>query len=86
MERKIGSHYRVNVAFLSWTKANIGKTLGDAIEAWKMIIETKKNHTGEKEIGSQFEYNTYIRDFLKDNPELSREVAIKYWKIKREKR
>lgn len=36
-----------------------------------------------KEIAPQFEYNTYIRDFLADNPEASRTDAIKCWNIKR---
>jgi len=39
-----------------------------------------------KEIAPQFEYNTYIRDFLKDNPNKSKKEAIENWKIKRAKR
>ncbi len=35
-----------------------------------------------KEIAPQFEYNKYIRDFMKANPNMTRKDAITYWKLK----
>ena len=45
-------------------------------------------HSGEKkngktEISAQFEYNTYIRDFLTENHGRSLEDAIACWKYKK---
>ena len=63
--------------------SNVGKTLEDAILEWEKIKLGSKNNIEPKEIAPQFEYNRYIRDFLKDNPEENRSVAIKYWKVKK---
>lgn len=52
-----------NVAFQKWLKSNAGKTYKDAVDAYYAIFEEKKN--GKTKIDKQFEYNTYIRDFLK---------------------
>lgn len=45
------------------------------------ILEDKKKN--KKIIDKQFEYNTYIRDFFKDNKDKSLEQAIKCWKYKK---
>lgn len=84
-EKAIGRHFKFNVEFMNWMKSSAGKTLGDSVKKWKKIIEKKKESTYKTEIAPQFEYNTYIRDFLADNPQLSTKDAIESWKIKREK-
>ncbi len=81
----IGSHFKFNVEFMNWMKANRGKTLADAIDKWNEISLQKKDKSYKTEILPQFEYNTYIRDFLTDNPHLTLSHAIKCWKIKRQK-
>ncbi|MGB0863720.1 MAG: hypothetical protein ACPGXZ_12435, partial [Saprospiraceae bacterium] len=63
-------------------KLNHGKTLEDALEEWSRIKIEKKN-IKVKNIEPQFEYNTYLRDFMADNPNLKRDLGIKLWKIKR---
>ena len=85
-QAEIGTTFKFNIRFMNWMKSNHGKTLNDAIIAWKTIKEAAKNNKGEKTIAPQFEYNTYIRDFLKDNPDKSRSTAIELWKIKRSRR
>lgn len=40
----------------------MGKTYKEAITAYYQILEDKKK--GKTKIDKQFEYNTYIRDFL----------------------
>ncbi len=55
--------------------------MNDAVAAYLVIMEEKKR--GKSEIGSQFEYNTYIRDFFADNPGLALNEAIKCWKYKK---
>ena len=66
---------------LRWLKANGGKTYADAIEAYRLIIEEKKH--SKTSIDSQFEYNTYIRDFFADNKGSSLGDAIRCWKYKK---
>jgi hypothetical protein len=63
---KIGKGFSFNVPFQKWLKASAGKTYGGAVRAYDRILEEKKQC--QTEIGSQFEHNTYIRDFFADNP------------------
>ena len=78
---KIGNGFSFNVLFQKWLKANAGKTYGDAIRAYYRILEEKKQT--KTEIGKQFEYNTYIRDFFADNPGKSLHDAIVCWNYKK---
>lgn len=78
---KIGKRFSFHVPFQKWLKANAGKTYGDAIRAYEQILEEKKQT--KTEIGGQFEYNTYIRDFFADNPEKSLHDAIVCWNYKK---
>lgn len=82
----IGKHFRFNTAFMNWMKQNAGRTLADAVAAWKEIDALKKNAVAEKDIPPQFEYNTYIRDFFKNNPGLSLADAQKCWIQKKQLR
>lgn len=80
----IGESFSFNVAFQKWLKANAGMTYRDAITAYYQILEEKK--MGKTTIDSQFEYNTYIRDFFEDNQGKSLSDAIKCWKYKKQMR
>lgn len=84
--KEIGKHFKFNVLFMNWMKANVGKTLKDAIAKWNRIYLIKNDKKYESEIDPQFEYNTYMRDFLKDNPELTTNDARKFWMLKRNTR
>lgn len=77
----IGNNFSFNVAFQKWLKSNSGKTYQDSINAYYQILENKKKN--KTVIDKQFEYNTYIRDFFKDNKDKSLEQAIKCWKYKK---
>jgi len=78
---KIGKRFSFHVLFQKWLKANAEKTYGDAILAYDRLLEEKKRH--KPEIGGQFEYNTYIRDFFADNPGKSLRDAIVCWNYKK---
>lgn len=78
---KIGKSFSFNVLFQKWLKANTGKTYGDAIRAYYRILEEKKQR--KTEIGGQFEYNTYIRDFFADNPGKNLHDVIVCWNHKK---
>ncbi len=64
-------------------KANVGATLADAIDQWKRLKQEAKTTKAKKVIAPQFKYNTYLRDFLSDNPNANRDVGIALWKIKK---
>ena len=82
-KREIGNSFHFTVTFMDWIKQNYGKTLSDAVEEWNRIEQLKKDPTFKTEIAPQFEYNQYMRAFLKDNPTLSAKDAMHYWKLKR---
>lgn len=82
-KNELGANFRFNVKLMNWMKTNLGKTLKDAIEARERINIERKNSTKPKDIAPQFEYNTYLRDFLADNPTKKRDIGIKLWKIKK---
>ncbi|MBP3922430.1 MAG: SAP domain-containing protein [Ruminiclostridium sp.] len=80
-KERIGKSFSFNVAFQKWLKANAGKTYGDAVNAYYVILEEKKK--SKTTIDKQFEYNTYIRDFFSDNKGRTLEEAIICWKYKK---
>lgn len=80
---QIGEHFKFNTEFMNWMKANAGKNLSDAAEAWNQIRLKQKSPDYTPEIAPQFEYNKYIRDLLTDNPGLTIKEAIACWKEKR---
>lgn len=81
--KEIGTHFKYNVQFMNWMTENKGRKIyKEAIEIWHKTVSEKKS--GKKNnIGAQFEYNQYTRDFFEDNPRLSREDCIKCWKYKK---
>ena len=79
--KHIGNSFTFNVTFQKWLRSNAGKTYGDAIEAYREIMRSKKQT--ETKIDSQFEYNAYIRDFFADNKGKTLKDAIKCWKYKK---
>lgn len=85
-ETNIGSHFKFNVVFMNWIKANPGKTLEDAIFQFEKIKQSRRQNPSQKNIDPQFEYNTYLRDFLAQNPELGREIGIQLWMLKKTRR
>jgi len=83
----IGKQFHYTAHLLDYFKHNVGiKTYSDLIDEWYKEQALRKDSNFVKEIAPQFEYNTYIRDFLKDNPNKSKKEAIEYWKIKKSKR
>jgi hypothetical protein len=80
-EEKIGKSFSFNVAFLKWLRSNAEKSCGDAILAYRRILDEKTERKAP--IGEQFEYNTYIRDFFADNSGKSLADAIVCWRYKK---
>lgn len=66
----------------NFIKDNVGRTYSDVVKAWYEEEARTKDPTYKKEIGTQFEYNQFTRDFFSDpkNKGKSREDAIQAWK------
>ena len=82
-KKVIDEKFKYNVIFCKWMNENKGKkTYQNAIEVYNKILLDKKS--GKKfEIGKQFQYNQYTRDFFEDNLKLSRKDCIKCWNYKK---
>jgi len=84
-QEKIGAGFRFVVPFQRWLKANAGRTYGEAIEAYREIMRKKSRGDVTEEIGPQFEYNRYVRDFFADNRgQYELQEAVMCWKYKRD--
>ena len=83
MKRHVGQSFRFNIGFMDWMKHNNGKTLGNAVAAWRQLEERKKDKDFETEIPPHNEYNQYMRDFFVDNPNGKMVEARACWQKKR---
>ncbi len=78
-EKEIGTGFKFKVKFQKWLKSNPDKTYREAVNAYFEI----QNSNEKTEIGKQFQYNQYIRDFFEDNEGKSLDDAIRCWKYKK---
>ena len=78
-QKEIGNGFKFKVKFQKWLKENPDKTYQDAINAYFELQNSKE----KTEIGKQFQYNQYIRDFFEDNGGKSLDDAIMCWKYKK---
>lgn len=84
-EEVIGIHFHFSTAFQQFFKDNVGKTFGDAVKYWYELEERAKR--GEKKaIGSQFEYNRFIREYHEQNPDATHAAVVAAWKVYRSQR
>jgi len=84
LQLAIGKRFHFTVYLLEYFKKNTGKrTYGDLIKQWYKEQAKRENLHFKTKIAPQFEYNAYIRGFLKDNSDKTKKEAIKYWKIKK---
>lgn len=77
-ESIIGKQFTFTVAFQQFCKTHPEKTYQDAIDFW---YENRNKKTIK--IAPQFEYNTYIRDFMAANKGKKLSEAIACWKYKK---
>ncbi len=76
--KHLGPGFRFSITFMKWMKAHIGYTLGDAIDAWPQITQLRK----DQPIEDHNQYNQYTRDFLRNNPHLTKADVDRAWKAK----
>ncbi|MCD4756590.1 SAP domain-containing protein [bacterium] len=82
----IGQHFHFTAYMKKYMETHPGITFKEYVNEWQAEYERRKNKNYHPKIMKSCEYNQYIRDFFKDNPNKTRNEAIKYWKIKKSTR
>lgn len=75
----LGPSFKFNIAFMEWMRANTGRTLGDAVQAWENITGEKAAPGARTRIKAHNQFNQYTRDILDDHPELSMDDVRRIW-------
>jgi Domain of unknown function (DUF6434)/SAP domain-containing new25 len=79
-----GAGFHFNIPFMKWMKENAGKNLKSAVKEWNRLQTLKKSKDFKSSIPAGNQYNQYLRDFFKDNPERKINDARLCWKMKRQ--
>lgn len=81
----IGPKFHFSTAFQNFLKANPDKTFQDAVDYWQAEQPKKQDKNYQTNIGRQFEFNQFIRDYFSDtaNKGKTHKDAVEAWKLKR---
>ena len=78
---ELGKGFSFNIAFMEWMKSNVGKTLDEAVKAYRLQKDAAKGSLSKIKPHNQF--NQYTRDFLADNPGAGMAEVRRVWELKR---
>ncbi len=81
-ESQVGPHFHFSVQLQKYIKANPELTFQGVIHEWQRLENLKASGKLDAEIGPQFEYNQFTRDFFSDpkNQGKTRKECISAWK------
>ena len=82
-KKEIGPSFVCHGDFMDWVKANAGRTLADAVDAWALLEERKDDPAFRREIASCNNYLNYLRDLRDAHPELTLDDAKTCWDAKK---
>lgn len=82
----LGPGFRFSVPLMEFVRNSVGKEYREIAAKWMELEADRRKHSNKKEIAPQFEYNRYVRDFMTDNPGVSRKDAIDSWMVKSRKK
>jgi hypothetical protein len=82
--KQCGVGFHFSIPFMKWMKENVGKNLKSAVKEWNRLQVLKKSKDFKTSIPAGNQYNQYLRDFFKDNPEKKISDARLCWKMKRQ--
>ncbi|WP_224813577.1 DUF6434 domain-containing protein [Hasllibacter sp. MH4015] len=82
---QLGQKFTFSIAFMDWLKANAGKTLADACDAWRVLEARKKDPNWQTQIRPHNQFNQFTRDILADNPDLDMDAVRRIWARKIER-
>lgn len=79
--KSIIPNFHFSTYIQDYFRNNVGNTYQDVLNAWNEEELRKKEKSYKKEIGVQFEYNQFIRDYFADekNKNKTRKDAINAW-------
>lgn len=80
---KIGKKFVCHSDFMDWVRSNTGSTLGDAVQAWQVLEEKKRDPAFRREIAESNNFLQYLRDIRDANPGLTLEQAKECWDAKK---
>ncbi|MEM6794301.1 MAG: DUF6434 domain-containing protein [Acidobacteriota bacterium] len=80
---RIGPAFVCHGDFMAWVRANEGRTLAEAVEAWHLLESRKDDPDFRREIASCNNYLQYLRGIRDAHPELSQEEAKACWDAKK---
>lgn len=79
----VNPNFKFNIAMMDWMKANCGKTLSDAIEAYLTLTQQARAPGYQTRIRDHNQFNQYTRDFLAANPAATLDEVRRVWTLKR---
>lgn len=82
----IGPSFHFTTNFMRFCRENVGKTYREAVAEWHAEQERRQEKGHKTEIGAQFQYNQFIRDFMADNPGNPIAAALTAWKERKGRR
>ena len=81
-QAELGAGFKFKLALMDWMRANVGKTLADACEAYLAIKNSEKLPGFKTKIKSHNQFNQFTRDILDDDSTLSMTEVRKIWSLK----
>lgn len=76
--------YKFSIPFMDWMKANVGRTLADAVDVAKQIEAEKK--AGKKQPDQPHnQYNAYTRAYFAHVPDGTQKELRRLWALRRTK-
>ncbi|MEL6829372.1 MAG: DUF6434 domain-containing protein [Pseudomonadota bacterium] len=82
-KQEIGRKFVCHSDFMDWIRENAGATFADAIVAWQMMEDRKRDPDFRREIASCNNYLQYLRDLRDAHPELTLDQAKECWDAKK---
>ena len=79
----VGENFKFNTTFMAWMKANVSKTMADAVAEYQRQKKEMSDPGFKSDILHHNQFNQYTRDFLEDNPDMGMKDVRYFWALKR---
>lgn len=80
-QTQVGPKFAFSLDLMNFMRRNEGETLAEAVEFYRQL-QLRKKQGYRQVIPEGNQYNRYLRDFLRANPDLSKETAVSCWLAK----